>query len=204
MLNLMGSVRDGDGVDDLAKVELWLRRPNFTWVNLSDIETFGNNGEFSYQLNLENYGVGNYLIFGRAQDQQGLYSSWANQTFRVENQAFFTESIEHSSQLSLTGKTESNEIDILTGTPQSDLFELGDVQQVYYSNLGIEDYALINNFNINEDRIQLHGDLEDYSLGTASEDLPKGTTISNNNDELIAIVAGVSQSSFSENNFTVI
>ncbi|MDJ0659327.1 MAG: hypothetical protein QNJ42_07515, partial [Crocosphaera sp.] len=163
-----------------------------------------NNGEFSYQLNLENYGVGNYLIFGRAQDQQGLYSSWANQTFRVENQAFFTESIEHSSQLSLTGKTESNEIDILTGTPQSDLFELGDVQQVYYSNLGIEDYALINNFNINEDRIQLHGDLEDYSLGTASEDLPKGTTISNNNDELIAIVAGVSQSSFSENNFTVI
>ncbi|MDJ0843582.1 MAG: Calx-beta domain-containing protein, partial [Crocosphaera sp.] len=43
-LDIIGSVIDGDGGEDLAEIDLWLQGPNFTWVNLSSIENFGNDG----------------------------------------------------------------------------------------------------------------------------------------------------------------
>ncbi|MDJ0658042.1 MAG: cadherin repeat domain-containing protein [Crocosphaera sp.] len=203
-LDIVGNVRDGDGGEDLAKIDLWLQRPNLTWVNLSPIENFENDGDFEQQFSLENYQIGTYQMYARAQDKQGMFSEWVTNTFSVENQTTTLESIPSLTALSLTANLETDEVDILTGTSNIDLFELGDTEEVYYSISGIEDYALINNFDVNKDKIQLHGNLEDYYLGTASENLPQGTTIFSNNNELIGIVTGVYELSLHEDYFTFV
>ncbi|RMF62990.1 MAG: hypothetical protein D6742_18730 [Cyanobacteria bacterium J069] len=87
------------------------------------------------------------------------------------------------------------EIDQLTGGAGRDLFVLGDRQRVYYndgnrSRAGLQDHALIKDFNRKQDAIQLHGAL-DYRLGASP--VGKGTAIfleTGRTDELIAVVQG--------------
>lgn len=89
-----------------------------------------------------------------------------------------------------------NEIDQLTGGGGRDLFVLGDRQRVYYndgnrSRAGLQDYALIKDFNRKQDAIQLHGKASDYRLGASPTG--KGTAIfleTGKTDELIAVVQG--------------
>ncbi|MFQ3616166.1 MAG: Calx-beta domain-containing protein [Cyanobacteriota bacterium] len=89
-----------------------------------------------------------------------------------------------------------NELDQLTGGGGRDLFVLGDRQQVYYndgnrSRAGLQDYALIKDFNHKQDAIQLHGKASDYRLGASPTG--KGTAIfleTGKTDELIAVVQG--------------
>jgi len=81
-----------------------------------------------------------------------------------------------------------------------DTFVLGDGKKVYYddgkkNNPGKGDYALIRNFNIDEDIIQLHGKANDYALKNSPRGMPSGTAIfldTAGKDELIGIVADVS------------
>ncbi len=63
----------------------------------------------------------------------------------------------------------SGEIDTLTGAEGSDTFVLGDADTVYYSDgnnvtAGDSDFALIKDFDPTEDRIQLNGSAEFYTL----------------------------------------
>jgi Ca2+-binding RTX toxin-like protein len=81
-----------------------------------------------------------------------------------------------------------------------DTFILGDGKKVYYddgknNNPGKGDYALIRNFNADEDIIQLHGTANDYALKNSPRGMPSGTAIfldTAGKDELIGIVADVS------------
>lgn len=64
------------------------------------------------------------------------------------------------------------EIDTLRGGMDSDLFVLGDANGVYYndgdaSNRGFSDYALLRDFLISEDTIQLSGNASQYSVVNA-------------------------------------
>ncbi len=87
------------------------------------------------------------------------------------------------------------EVDYLTGGVGNDIFVLGDANQAYYndgndSNLGTSDYALIEDFNIFGDRIQLHGSADNYRLHS----LASGTAIlleTPQKYEGIALIAGV-------------
>ncbi len=91
-----------------------------------------------------------------------------------------------------------NQIDRLTGGAGSDLFVLGDINQVYYndgnsSSLGLNDYALITDFNSTEDTIQLHGLRSNYLIANSPLGLPTGKAIYHNNNginELVGIVQG--------------
>ncbi|MDJ0690378.1 MAG: Calx-beta domain-containing protein [Xenococcaceae cyanobacterium MO_188.B32] len=86
--------------------------------------------------------------------------------------------------------TEVNQIDTLTGSPTVDRFVLGDENQSYYINAGNDDYALIENFQLDEDFIQFYGTAENYVLG-ASPFNSQDTGIflqTSTQDELIAIV----------------
>jgi Ca2+-binding RTX toxin-like protein len=63
----------------------------------------------------------------------------------------------------------AGEVDTLTGAPGSDTFVLADTTRVYYSDgdpltIGDSDYALITDFNVSEDTIQLQGSADLYSL----------------------------------------
>jgi hypothetical protein len=72
----------------------------------------------------------------------------------------------------------SGKVDTRTRSEWSDRFILGDWQQSYYvesdtSNFGLNQFALITDFNSSQDIIQLHGSAEDYQL----VDTDKGTAI---------------------------
>ncbi len=105
-----------------------------------------------------------------------------------------------------------DEIDTLTGGSGVDTFVLGDVTQAYYdngndANPGLTDYALITDLNINEDVIQLSGDITNYQLVSAPEGLPTGTAIflqTDGDNELIAILEGTSNLSLESNAFTFV
>ncbi len=91
-----------------------------------------------------------------------------------------------------------DEIDELIGGRGKDLFVLGDLVQVYYNDgddttLGLSDYALVADFGLGQDVIQLKGSATDYRLGAAPEGLALGTGIfwqTAAQEELIAVVAG--------------
>ncbi|NEO80023.1 MULTISPECIES: calcium-binding protein [Moorena] len=95
------------------------------------------------------------------------------------------------------------EIDFLTGGADADRFFLGNVNNVYYddgnsSTSGTGDFGWITDFTI-EDRIYLHGEASDYTLGSWSmigpDGLVSGTGIllidSNGSNELIGFVEGI-------------
>lgn len=81
------------------------------------------------------------------------------------------------------------EIDVLSGAKDADTFVLGDAANTYYSASGMNDYAVIKNFDI-YDTIQLKGNATDYFL---RDDLvvrgSSGTAIfAEENEELIGFV----------------
>ncbi|MFB8798007.1 MAG: hypothetical protein U7126_28130 [Microcoleus sp.] len=102
----------------------------------------------------------------------------------------------------------AGEIDRLTGGAGRDRFVLGATQGVFYnddniSTSGINDYALITDFNALEDSIQLSGSKSRYSLGASPAGLAAGTAIFLNESrpELIAIVQGSTNLNLSANYF---
>ncbi|NET17112.1 MAG: hemolysin [Okeania sp. SIO1H6] len=97
----------------------------------------------------------------------------------------------------------NNEIDTLEGGAGADLFILGN-GQVYYDDNGTADYALLGTFNSAEgDRIQLSGNIDDYSFGENVSGLPAGTAIyTNSGSELIAVVDGVTGMNWGNTNTT--
>ena len=83
----------------------------------------------------------------------------------------------------------SKEIDTLLGGEDRDTFVLGDTNSAFYTRSGRSDYALIRDFEAG-DRIRLHGDASDYSLGSVPNSLnTSGVGIFSDND-LIAVLQG--------------
>lgn len=102
------------------------------------------------------------------------------------------------------------EIDVLTGRSGKDTFQLwggsgrGGVS-VYYDSSNSRDYALITDFNLKEDSINLTSTADgigsvSYSLGATPSGVPSGTGIyidKGGTSELIAVLQNVSPSSLS-------
>lgn len=104
-----------------------------------------------------------------------------------------------------------NEIDTLTGGTGADTFVLGDSNRLYYNagmgNAGIRDYALITDFCLGDDVLQLTQTKPeqrftvDYVLGASPQGLPIGVGLFadtdgiiglSDGDELIAVLQGLS------------
>ena len=84
----------------------------------------------------------------------------------------------------------------LVGGDNTDLFNLGNNP----SNSNLQDTILIQNFNPNQDQIQIKGNLDNYSLGST----PSGTGIYYNNsgqNELLAIIEGQQNLNLTQNYF---
>jgi len=103
----------------------------------------------------------------------------------------------------------NGEIDTLFGGEGSDTFSLGDSLQAYYDDgdatvSGLNDYALIGDFNADEDLIQLNGSRQDYRLDERPSGLPDGAALYRtvgDNDELVAIIQGTPFPSLEEDYF---
>jgi uncharacterized repeat protein (TIGR01451 family) len=88
----------------------------------------------------------------------------------------------------------TGELDLLTGSQGSDTFVLGDKNSAFYLASGGQDYALIQDFSLQEgDIIQLKGSASEYILGSVSTNPAAGTGIflASEPNELVGIIAGL-------------
>ena len=107
-----------------------------------------------------------------------------------------------------------SEIDTLVGGADSDYFLLGDANQTFYddgesSSQGREDYALIKDFDLTEDKIELLGSKDNYRLGFSPITDLTGTAVYRvgdgyEADELIAIIEDVTELNLNSDVFSSI
>jgi len=160
---------------------------------------FGDEGNDVLRGDLDNDtlfgGQGNDTLFG-GKENDILYGDRGNDTLSGDN-----------GNDTLDGSNEKfagfGEIDVLIGGAGSDLFVLGNRLQSYYddgnpNSPGIDAFARIADFNLNEDFIQLRSGL-DYYIGSAFNTAAiyidnDGTAGTSSNDELIAVLDNVSPS----------
>ena len=109
-------------------------------------------------------------------------------------------------------------IDTLTGGNGSDQYVLANANSVFYNDgnnatAGLNDYALIQGFNTSQDKIQLEGAANKYVLGSSPINGINGTGIYldtngngtlGNTDELISVVAGVTNLNLTAGYFTYV
>ncbi|MGK7878704.1 MAG: Calx-beta domain-containing protein [Crocosphaera sp.] len=88
ILNLTDAwIYDGDGYQNLSYVDLWLQKEGEDWENIADITNFNpweNDNNWSiinHQIDLSDYSSGNYTIWAKGYDQQGLESNIITQIF---------------------------------------------------------------------------------------------------------------------------
>ena len=83
-------------------------------------------------------------------------------------------------------------IDTLTGGSGRDTYIVGDGDNVFYAEVGDRDYALITDYELGRDSLDVAGSRENYSIGFTSGDLPDGLAIyyepTADDRELIAIL----------------
>jgi len=84
------------------------------------------------------------------------------------------------------------EIDTLTGGSGVDRFVLGDSSKVFYNDgTGSSfSYAVITDFNLSEDSIQLKGNVSNYVLGGSPSGFPTGISIYLDDDGIVGFTAG--------------
>jgi serralysin len=98
------------------------------------------------------------------------------------------------------GEIQEGQIDILTGTKNSDTFVLGNEKQAFYDEFGNDNYALIKRFNDQKDKIQLHGNPENYVIGVSPHNSKDSAIFLESNHELIAIFKGSHELDFNNSN----
>lgn len=101
-------------------------------------------------------------------------------------------------------------VDVLTGGAGEDHFILGNAE-VFYNDgddqlAGTNDFAMITDFNAQEDKIQLAGSAADYVLGSTAQGVNLYLDTNQDgqlggSDELIATISGVSQLSLTDSSF---
>ncbi|WNN91719.1 hypothetical protein [Gloeocapsopsis dulcis] len=194
----------GDGNDTYIVVESGDR---ITEAPNAGIDTVIAYNSYSLGDNIENL-----ILAEQEVDEQTVFSSGIDGTGNRLNNII----IGNSSNNTLRGKagndsldggagddilagTDSGigEIDTLTGGSGSDIFILGSATTVFYNDgnpttPGLNDYALITDFNPDEDIIRLNGRRSDYVLAASPVGLPSGTALyyrqQGATDELIAII----------------
>ena len=87
---------------------------------------------------------------------------------------------------------------LIEGGNGRDLYIIGDENQIYYTNQRWYDHAIIQDFQPQNDTIQLHGQASDYTVKTTVSQGISGTGIFYNNG-LVALVGDMSPSNFNLN-----
>ncbi|MEQ8970575.1 MAG: pre-peptidase C-terminal domain-containing protein [Coleofasciculus sp. C1-SOL-03] len=155
----------------------------------------------SYQIRVGDFFTGqmNYLILGNDHDVKNPNAASQFRNIQVYEQSATDE---------ITGTDPSvGEVDTLTGTANVDTFILGDVTGALSADNGVDDYALIMDFDASQDMIQLAGNAADYQLMATSGSLPEGMGIYQDlgtSDELIGIVQTVDSLSLESSAFSFV
>jgi|GEM_PF-6278868 len=195
----IGYRQTSDGWQQLGSNDLYLNKADNQYYN------FSNNGGIDHQ---DAYGFYiDYLLHGSSTVQDfftTIHSEIAPAQVTPIQKMLESVKIE---QLSVNNNADSltgfNMTQTLVGTDQIDLFQLSN----YFTISDLQEPILIQNFDPNNDQIQLTGTLENYSLGATTQDLPSGTGIYFNNggeNQLIAVIEGQNNLSLTQNNFSFV
>ncbi len=78
---------DADGVDDIKKVDFWLKKQGESWEKVAGVSEFSSdsNGLIEFDYNISNLEEGEYYIWGRATDKFGARSNGWGKSFEVAN-----------------------------------------------------------------------------------------------------------------------
>ena len=93
----------------------------------------------------------------------------------------------------------AGEKDLLTGNGDNDLFVLGDENQAYYQFASTADFARINDFELPNDTIQLHGSMSNYQL---QNDGSNTNILYGESNELIGVIKNVTGLDLNNSEFT--
>ncbi|MFZ4640976.1 MAG: M10 family metallopeptidase C-terminal domain-containing protein [Nodosilinea sp.] len=121
-------------------------------------------------LVINGYG-GNDIIFGRGGDDILTGGTGSDQLYGGQGQDTLI------GVNPLADHPGAGEQDILTGGKGADIFVLGDANAAYYTAHGWWDYALVTDFQVGQDKIQLAGAASDYTLTPYGFGCSYGTAI---------------------------
>ncbi|MEM6754869.1 MAG: C2 family cysteine protease, partial [Cyanobacteria bacterium P01_C01_bin.38] len=83
------NVVDANGVNDLSRVDFWLKKEGGSWENIDDAVEFNSNenGSVSFDYSIESLEKGDYILWARTRDRANNYSNSWQQSFNIGNAA---------------------------------------------------------------------------------------------------------------------
>jgi hypothetical protein len=196
-----GKVFDANGIEDLTRVDFWLKKDDRSWENIADAVEFRKNtdGSFSFDYSVNSLQAGDYVLWARTRDKADSYSNSWEKSFQIANpipipqpeKDWFEQNIRDESIRSLTKSLFSdNSLDrndmiaILRDAKDNDAVdtdEITDLRTIVEnaSDLGMQDYVtVLSNKVINglleaeSSDIQLNRLIDKWFLGSSRPETP--------------------------------
>ncbi|MEO1430888.1 MAG: C2 family cysteine protease [Cyanobacteria bacterium J06633_8] len=81
------NVFDANGMEDITRVDFWLKKNNGVWQDIEDAVNFRQNadGYFSFDYNLNSLESGDYVLWARSRDKADSYSNVEQKSFSTKN-----------------------------------------------------------------------------------------------------------------------
>ncbi len=78
-------VSDANGIDDLTRVDFWLKKEDESWKNIADAVEFRSNedGSFGFDYSVNSLEAGDYVLWARSRDKADSYSNSWEKSFKV-------------------------------------------------------------------------------------------------------------------------
>ncbi|MEL6165437.1 MAG: hypothetical protein AAFR37_17355, partial [Cyanobacteria bacterium J06628_3] len=78
-------VFDANGMDDLTRVDFWLKKDDNKWENVADAVEFRSNGNgtFSFDYSINSLEAGDYVLWARTRDKADSYSNVWQKSFQI-------------------------------------------------------------------------------------------------------------------------
>ncbi|MGK7880586.1 MAG: DUF4347 domain-containing protein [Crocosphaera sp.] len=177
------------------KIELFGKEDDYTFVLTANGGTaiFSQQGLIGLVKNFDITNTPGAIVYDSTLQSAGIASNGS-----VTVEAFantFDDSVEDIIGSSDSVDPQGAKIDQLIGAAGSQNFVLGSANESWYDGLGYQDYAIVSNFDVTEDTIQLNGVSGNYEL-TAVQTLGDGSHMralfsgSASSGDLIGVVMG--------------
>ena len=183
-------VFDANGIDDLTRVDFWLKKDDNKWQNIADAVEFrdNGNGKFSFDYSIDSLEAGDYVLWARTRDKADSYSDVWQKSFQIVDKTLESQpqqdwfsNLQDESIRELTRSrfvdnsiSRSDMIAILRDAGddnQVDATEMNDFRTIINNAayLGIQDYVrVLSNKVVNGDVANKSGNLQ---VGSSTEQL---------------------------------
>ena len=173
-------VFDANGIDDLSRVDFWLKKDDRAWENIADAVEFrsNENGSFSFDYSIDSLESGDYVLWARSRDKADSYSNISQKSFQIIDTSqpekdWFELNIQDESIRTLTKSLSSDNnlsrndmlsiFDDVGNNGVVDATEMNDLRTIIEnaSDLGMQDYVrVLSNKVVNGDVVNKSGNLQ--------------------------------------------